>query len=413
LKRSEPPTPALPGIEWAAPSGSGHRYARVALEGIDSIPRGVTTQVFLVLTAHYRAGVPIRITNASLARQAKCHVGSARVAINWLKSHIVPGRDYTFITVGGDNENRVIWMQCRPVEPGEHKSHKQEGARASAQGGRAPARAPVAISPKPKPDNGTPFFLNTEELNNVNVKALTENPPASARETPDAEVAPTGTQEPCLPETAEPPTVPPSAPDAEEAALRSLDDTALAAHIAALALALASPMGLSRRIELRMSQILAQAVLGERRGSQTVDPPLTPRVPSIEPPRPVAPTSPPPKPDQPPRQRVDTLVDRLRRVAGPAPVEELAQRLAEELADAGSIAWYRQTCGRVQRGELQPAVVWQAYRQARSPTARSPGAVFTTFVLDHGPPVEKSDRPGSPTAKKASPTGSQDRPALR
>ena len=131
-------TPPLP-IDWEPP---GYRFARIPLIALDSIPRGATRDVFNVLMSHYRPGLPIRLTNKSIARQCGCEEGTARRAIAWLKSHLVPDQTFTFILVGGDNGNRVIWIQCRPLGPGEDQSYKKDRARAGAGGARARARPP-------------------------------------------------------------------------------------------------------------------------------------------------------------------------------------------------------------------------------------------------------------------------------
>ena len=106
-------------------------------------------------------------------------------------------------------------------------------------------------------------------------------------------------------------------------------------------------------------------------------PPPTPKVESISP-KPAAAPAPPPRPS------MQTLIDRLARVAGPGPVEEFAQQIARDLDDARSLAYYRQLGRDIQARQIAARRVWDAYCQARNGqrkgTARSPGAIFTSYV---------------------------------
>jgi hypothetical protein len=115
--------------------------------------------------------------------------------------------------------------------------------------------------------------------------------------------------------------------------------------------------------------------------------------------------SPPPRPPTVAEQRhaaarphIET-VDRLRRLAdpcGPEAVEAAAAQAAELLGDQKSIGYYRQVCERVRRGEIPAKVAIGAFRQARSPTANRPGAVFAAFIREHSPPgAQKKPTPGA------------------
>ena len=120
--------------------------------------------------------------------------------------------------------------------------------------------------------------------------------------------------------------------------------------------------------------IAAKALLEAREGP--AQPAVTPQVPSIAP-KPAVASPAKPAPSKPP---IQGLADRVRRVAGPEPIETLARRLSEELKDPGSLAFYRKLAGEVRSGELDPVRVSEGVRRARSTGVKSPARIFTAFV---------------------------------
>lgn len=387
--RPPPPTPPLPGLDWTgAPPGKGHRYARVPLPALDAIPRGTTRDVFQVLAVHHRPGRPIRLTNEAIARQARCDEGSARRALAWLKSHPIPddpeGR--TFILVGGNNEDRVIWLQCRPLEAGESgsdASHKSDRARAGAQGGRAPARAPLGASPCPETPAVLPSFRNSKELNNVNVVFLPEESLAHAGTRPDA--GPVEVPDPTAPPAVPAPDPPAAAPPADgvDPELAGLTADGLRERIAALkaeaaairAEGLRRPGNAERLVRVSSRIGAARNLLEARERPQ--GPPPTPKVGSLDPRPAVAPAAT-PGPPKPPSLKV--LAERLPVTAGPGPVEEFVKQLAAEVGDDHSDGYFRRLAGRVRRKEVDPKRVLEGVRRGRNAEARCRGAIFVAYV---------------------------------
>jgi hypothetical protein len=120
---------------------------------------------------------------------------------------------------------------------------------------------------------------------------------------------------------------------------------------------------------------------------------------------------PPPRPSPPPQAPHVETVDRIRRLAdpcGPEAVEAAAGQAARMLGDERSIGYYRSVFDRVRTGELPAKVAVNAFRQARSPTASRPGAVFAAFVKEHAPPRAK--KPISGASRQTSPEIGQESP---
>jgi hypothetical protein len=115
---------------------------------------------------------------------------------------------------------------------------------------------------------------------------------------------------------------------------------------------------------------------------------------------------PPPRPPVAPEPRHVETVDRLRRLAspcGPEAVEAAAAQAAKLLGDERSIGYYRHVCERVRAGEIPLKVAIGAFRQARSPTANRPGAVFAAFVREHTPPPRAQKKPAPEATCQGSP----------
>ena len=90
------------------------------------------------------------------------------------------------------------------------------------------------------------------------------------------------------------------------------------------------------------------------------------------------------------RLRFGTVLGRVGKTAGPQQVEDLAQRLAEDLGDARSIRMFRRVAGWVRSGDVRPKVVSRAYALARRPGVERPAAVFTWYVFDRSPRVARA-----------------------
>ena len=91
--------------------------------------------------------------------------------------------------------------------------------------------------------------------------------------------------------------------------------------------------------------------------------------------------SPPPKTPPPaPRPSILTLAKRCVDTAGNQALDELADRIAQDLANPDWRAFYRKQAQRVRDGEISPEKIAKAYRQAKCDGVRSPGSVFTCVV---------------------------------
>ena len=172
-----------------------------------------------------------------------------------------------------------------------------------------------------------------------------------------------------------PPGPPPPAGDADgvDPELASKTNAELEAHIRALRAALDRPQSSSSRLDCRLRLAMASTLLRERQGPSVA---ITPRVPAL------VPKAPPPAPP-PPRPSVYALADRLHRgVAGTAPVEELARRLAQDFDDEGWLDKHRKTARQIRAGEVDPKRVSEGHRCAiSSPDVRKRGAVFNAYVF--------------------------------
>ena len=87
------------------------------------------------------------------------------------------------------------------------------------------------------------------------------------------------------------------------------------------------------------------------------------------------------------RLRFGTVLGRVDKTAGAKQVEDLAQRLAEDLSDARSTSMFRRIAGWVRSGEVKSKVVSRAYAPAKRPGVNRPAAVFTWYVFDRSPRV--------------------------
>jgi hypothetical protein len=90
------------------------------------------------------------------------------------------------------------------------------------------------------------------------------------------------------------------------------------------------------------------------------------------------------------RLRFGTVLGRVDKTAGAKQVEDLVQRLAEDLSDARSTSMFRRIAGWVRSGEVKSKVVSRAYALAKRPGVNRPAAVFTCYVFDRSPRVARA-----------------------
>jgi hypothetical protein len=90
------------------------------------------------------------------------------------------------------------------------------------------------------------------------------------------------------------------------------------------------------------------------------------------------------------RVRFATVLGRVDREAGPKQIEDLARRLAEDLADERSFSTFRRIAEWVRSGEVRPKVVARAYALAKRPGVNRPAALFTWYVFDRSPQAARA-----------------------
>jgi hypothetical protein len=344
-------------------------------------------------------------TNSSIAQATGLHLGTVIPVMAKLATDHPPGIDHPYFHVEGGTRTRRIRVLYRPKDRSDQnpairmKNHSNPPAiRMRNHSNRRPE------SPHCQGLTALPLFTDSGEKNNVNVESILGRSCAHARASDPAEPVAGTTQPvapivmtpqvpalpspivavPAEPVVAAPPPLPAAAPppqptatDGIDAELAGLTDNQLRERIAAQEAEVARQRARGARqaaLTAWLKLIAVKALLEVREGP--AQPAVTPQVSSLAP-KPAAASAARPALSKPP---IQGLADRVRRVAGPEPIETLARRLSEELKDPGSIAFYRQVGSDIRAGKLDPARVWAAYRQAKSPTARSPGAIFTAFI---------------------------------
>jgi hypothetical protein len=344
-------------------------------------------------------------TNASIAKATGLHVGTVIPIITKLATDHPPGIDHPYFHVEGGTRTRRIRVLYRPKD----RSDQNPPIRMKNHSNPPAIRMKNHSNRRPEPPHcqgiaALSLFPDSGERENVNVELILGRSCAHARARDPVEpvagltppVTPIVTTAqllapplpvvtaPAEPVPATPPPVlpapvplPPMAPDGIDPELAGLSDDQLRDRVAAQEAEVARQRARGARqaaLSVWVKLVAAKALLEAREGP--AQPPVTPQVRSIAP-QPAAASLAKPAPSKPP---IQGLADRVRRVAGPEPIETLARRLSEELKDPGSIAFYQQVGCDIRAGKLDPARVWAAYRQAKSPTARSPGAIFTAFI---------------------------------
>jgi hypothetical protein len=92
------------------------------------------------------------------------------------------------------------------------------------------------------------------------------------------------------------------------------------------------------------------------------------------------------------RLQFGTVLGRVDKTAGPKLIEDLAQRLAEDLNDPRSIHMFRRIAECVRSGKVKPKVVSRAYALAKRPGVDRPAAVFTWYVFGRSPRIGRARR---------------------
>jgi hypothetical protein len=351
----------LPGFD---PPITRDYYAPVAQKA--TLAGGLTGEkhrVFTYINGLTRGGdATIKRTNAEIGNALDLHSSSVNRILGQLKTGHPPGVCHPYIEIRGGPRDREITVLYRPRESGRSEPGiARPTARNSMDVARRRARIDFPKSIDPKPFAATPLFEGIEEKYNVNVSSTfgseTTHPHASENPEPIASPVP--------PE-------PRPTPIAEgiDTELVGLTADQLRRRIADLAAAAESPNP-RVRIDARLGRAAARATL---EALETAGEPVpTPKVEAITP-KPLVATAPAPRPS------ILTLAWQLRRTAGPGPVEALARRLSEDLKDPHSVPFYRRIAERVRLGQIKPESIASAHKQARSPTARCPAAIFNSVV---------------------------------
>jgi hypothetical protein len=90
------------------------------------------------------------------------------------------------------------------------------------------------------------------------------------------------------------------------------------------------------------------------------------------------------------RRRFLALLKRINLDAGPKPAEALAEFLAIDFVDSGSIGKFRTIARGIREGRVNPRTVRAAYKAAKKPGVERPGALFTWYVLDRSPGLARA-----------------------
>jgi hypothetical protein len=85
------------------------------------------------------------------------------------------------------------------------------------------------------------------------------------------------------------------------------------------------------------------------------------------------------------RRRLLVLLGRVKPGGAPAHAEALAEFLAQDLIDSGSIGRFRTIAGGIREGLLDPRTVRAAYRAAKKPGVRKPGSLLWSYVAGRSP----------------------------
>jgi hypothetical protein len=318
-------------------------------------------QVYCYIMENSGPDQPYAATNQETADALGLSIGSVNRSLGRLRKLRPPGVNHPYIDVRGGTRGRQIYARYLPLETKDPRPGiRINRARNIMHSARAPDSNQSAISEPGQGLASTLLFERIEEKTNVNVSSILGNAPSHAHEgeNPGTIAIPTP------PEPLSPPV------DGVDVELAGLTADQLRERIAGLAGAAESPHPMIR-IDARLKRAAARDMLEALESPG--EPIPAPKVGSIVP-KPSLPAAPAPRPS------ILTLVGRLRRVAGPEPIETLARRLSEDLRDPGSIGFYRQVGEGVRQGRIRAEDVLAAHRQARSATARSPGAIFTAFI---------------------------------
>jgi hypothetical protein len=90
------------------------------------------------------------------------------------------------------------------------------------------------------------------------------------------------------------------------------------------------------------------------------------------------------------RRRLLVLLRRIGPGSSPAHAEALAEFLAEDLVDSGSIGRFRTIAGGIREGLVAPGTVRAAYKAAKKPGARKPGSLLWSYVVGRSPGLARA-----------------------
>ena len=84
------------------------------------------------------------------------------------------------------------------------------------------------------------------------------------------------------------------------------------------------------------------------------------------------------------------LLRRISLGSHPADPETLAEFLAEDLVDSGSIGRFRTIAGGIRDGLVDPRTVRAAYKAAKKPGVRKPGSLLWSYVAGRSPGLARA-----------------------
>ena len=90
------------------------------------------------------------------------------------------------------------------------------------------------------------------------------------------------------------------------------------------------------------------------------------------------------------RRRLLVLLRRISPTSSPAHAEALAEFLAEDLVDSGSIGRFRTIAGGIRDGLVDPRTVHAAYKAAKKPGVRKPGSLLWSYVAGRSPGLARA-----------------------
>jgi len=90
------------------------------------------------------------------------------------------------------------------------------------------------------------------------------------------------------------------------------------------------------------------------------------------------------------RRRLLVLLRRISSGSSPAHAEALAEFLAEDLVDSGSIGRFRTIAGGIRDGLVDPRTVRAAYKAAKKPGVRKPGSLLWSYVAARSPGLARA-----------------------